>query len=312
LALDTITTPAGHVERVIGGSAIHFSNAASLTSRVHIVGVVGEDFPFAEVAYLKDRGVDFSAVEIVPGGRTFFWKGRYEADLSQAISEITELNVFETFHPHLPDSACKSDVLFLANIHPRLQAGVLDAMGCRVYTVLDSMNFWISGEREALLEVIARVDAVILNDAEVRSLAGEHNLLRAARKLAELGPSCIVVKKGEHGVLAVHRDWVVALPAFPLEKIVDPTGAGDSFAGALVGFLERSCRGGARPEAFADREVWKRALAYATCVASVNVEDFSIRGISRLTLPDVAARFGAYAAASFLEGGLDVAHHAAG
>jgi len=304
LALDSITSAAGSVERALGGSATHFSNAASLCSKVYVVGVVGDDFPFADVEYLKKRGVDFSGVEIVPGGKTFFWKGRYEGDMGAAISEATELNVFQNFSPKLSGAARESEFLFLANIHPALQLHVRRDIGGRAFTVLDSMNYWIDTTRAELLEVIGCVDAVILNSDEIRSITGERNLLPAARSILARGPSYVIVKKGEHGVFVVSREWLAALPAVPLEGVVDPTGAGDSFAGALVGYLDRA--------GSLKAETWREALAYATCVASFNVRDFSVRGIASIGIRDVLACFEEYRKMFEIRGALDAVSDLAG
>lgn len=286
VALDSITSRAGSVERAVGGSAIHFSNAASLCSPVNVVGVVGDDYSFSEIEFLKTRGVDFSALEVVPGGKTFFWKGRYEEDVNHAISEITELNVFETFAPELNSKALSADIFFLANIHPSLQKHVLGKIKQRRLVVLDSMNFWIDQAREELEEVIGLVDGVILNEEEVRSLTGCQSLLSAGRVLLDCGPRYVIIKKGEHGVLAISKDWVVAFPAVPLSIVVDPTGAGDSFAGALLSYLDRA--------GSLEREVWKEALVYANCVASFNVQGFSVAGIKAVTREQIAERFQDY------------------
>jgi sugar/nucleoside kinase (ribokinase family) len=304
IALDSIASAAGSVDGEIGGSAIHFSNAASLCSRVYVVGVVGGDYPFERIEYLKKRGVDFSGLEVIPGGKTFFWKGRYEGDMSAAISEATELNVFQDFTPKVSGVAKESKFLFLANIHPSLQLHVRKNTDPNAFAVLDSMNYWINTARAELLEAVACVDAVILNSDEILSLTGEKSLLSAARFLLSRGPSYVVIKKGEHGVLAVSRDWLASLPAMPLEKIVDPTGAGDSFAGALVAYLDRAGAQGA--------DVWRKALAYATCVASFNVQDFSVRGIASIGIKDVLARYEEYCKMFEIRGGLDAVSDVAG
>ncbi len=292
VALDSIATEAGSVSRAIGGSAVHFANAASLNSSVNVVGVVGEDFPFEHIEYLKKRGVDLSGIEVVEGGKTFFWKGRYEGDMNKAISEITELNVFENFKPVLPGNFKNSDILFLANIHPVLQMDVLKQVSDKSIIIMDSMNFWIESAKDDLLKVIEQVNAVILNDEEVRSLTGRKNLLVAGRAILEKGPKYVIIKKGEHGVLAITKDWVVSFPAILLDSIIDPTGAGDSFAGALVGYLDQA--------GSFDKETWKKALVYATCVASYNVQAFSIKGIAAITKDDVYKQFENYKKASMV------------
>jgi sugar/nucleoside kinase (ribokinase family) len=300
VALDSITSAAGSVERELGGSAIHFSNAASLCSKVYIVGVVGDDYPFARIEYLKQRGVDFSGVEVVSGGKTFFWKGRYEGDMGAAITDVTELNVFKNFSPKVTGAARESKFLFLANIHPSLQLHVRKDIGPGTFAVLDSMNYWIDKTRAELLEVISCVDAVVFNSDEIRSLTGEKNLFVAARSILARGPSYVIIKKGEHGVLAVARDWLAALPAMPLDRIIDPTGAGDSFAGAMVAYLDRAGN-------TSSPDVWRKALAYATCVASFNVQDFSVQGIASIGIKNVLERYEEYRRVFEIQGGLDVA-----
>jgi len=304
VALDSIKSEAGAVERAIGGAAIHFANAASLCTAVHVVGVVGGDYPFEELEFLKKRGVDLGGIEVVPGGKTFFWKGRYEGGMNQAVTEVTELNVFEGFSPKLEGGRDKPDFLFLANIHPGLQKHVVELADDSAFSALDSMNYWIDNSREELEAVARMVDAVIFNDQEVRSFTGQSNLFSGARKILDMGPSCIIIKRGEHGVLALSRGWTVALPAFPLDRIVDPTGAGDSFAGALVGYLDRFC--GKDRDRIMDVGCWKKALAYANCVASYNVQAFSISGIACIGLEDVVARYEEYRQICQIEGGLDV------
>ncbi|MDR2735148.1 MAG: PfkB family carbohydrate kinase [Spirochaetota bacterium] len=304
VALDSIASAEGSVEKEIGGSAIHFSNAASLCTKVYVIGVVGEDYPFERIEFLKRRGVDFSGLEIVPGGKTFFWKGRYEGNMGTAISEATELNVFQNFAPKLSGLARESGFLFLANIHPSLQLHIRRDIGSSAFAVLDSMNYWIDTIPEELYQVIACVNAVILNSDEILSLTGKKSLLSAARYLLTRGPDYVIIKKGEHGVLAVARDWVAALPAFALDRIVDPTGAGDSFAGALVSYLDRA-------SSFAP-EAWKKALAYATCVASFNVQGFSVSGIASIGVRDVLKRFQEYCNMFEIQGGLDALSDAAG
>jgi len=301
VALDSITSNEGSVERALGGSAIHFSNAASLTSDVRIVGVVGGDFPFDDVRFLKDRGVDFSSVEVVEDGKTFFWKGRYEGDMNTAITEITDLNVFENFAPKLDGKAAASEFLFLANIHPALQDHVLQEKQGNPFVMLDSMNLWIDTTPDALDKVIRQVDGVILNDQEIRSFTGINNLLMAGKEILQRGPGYVIIKKGEHGVLAMSKDWIIVLPAIPLEKIVDPTGAGDSFAGALVGYLDRAGK--------LDQETWKLALLYATCVASFNVRDFSVAGIAGIKGQDITECFNSFKKYFFIPGDIDVTTH---
>jgi sugar/nucleoside kinase (ribokinase family) len=284
IAFDAVKTPFGERERMLGGAATHFALAGSFFDQVHAVGPVGDDFGEAEFAVLATRGTDTRDVERVAGGKTFFWKGEYGWDLNSRETLETQLNVFEQFDPKLSAAARGCDVLFLANIQPELQLSVLDQCDAPRFVALDSMDLWIEIARDALLDVIARVDCVILNDAELRQLTAKPNLVSAARDVLTLGPSAVVAKQGEYGAALVTADEFFSLPAYPLETVVDPTGAGDTFAGGFVGYLARHL------DAAASRDVLRRAMAYGTALASYNVEEFGTERVAGLSIGDVNQR----------------------
>jgi sugar/nucleoside kinase (ribokinase family) len=284
IAFDAVKTPFGTRDRMLGGAATHFALAASFLTEVRVVGPVGEDFGEQDLAVLATRGTNIDAVERIAGGRTFFWKGEYGWDLNSRETLATDLNVFEHFAPKLPPEARASDVLFLANIQPRLQLDVLEQCDNTRFRALDSMNLWIEIAREDLLEVISRVDCVILNDAELRQLTERPNLVAAAREVLRLGPSVVVAKQGEYGAALVTADSFFALPAYPLETVVDPTGAGDTFAGGFVGYLARYL-----DESTSDHRL-RQAMAYGTALASFNVEEFGTERVARLTSAEINAR----------------------
>jgi sugar/nucleoside kinase (ribokinase family) len=285
IAFDNVETPFGVRERMLGGSAVHFSLAASIFTKVRLVGVVGEDFGPAERAVLEGRGIDTSDVEVVPGGKTFFWRGRYDFDLNTAHTLDTQLNVFGDFQPKLSEASRSSEALFLANIQPDLQRQVRAQCPAASFVALDSMNLWIDTARESLVEAIKLADCVLLNDAEVRQLTGEASLTRAARRLREWGPRMLVAKQGEYGAALFSDGGFFAVPAFPLEEVADPTGAGDTFAGGFVGFLA----------AHAGRELTdelvRSAMVYGSTLASFNVEEFGTERVARLTYPEIESRF---------------------
>ncbi len=282
VAYDSIETPFGKADNVLGGSALHFTNAASFFTDVGIVATVGSDFDMEGISFLKERSVDMSGIE-VDHGKTFRWEGRYGYDLNQAITLKTELNVIETFKPKVPEDYRGAEFLFLANIDPELQLHVIGQVGKPVALVLDTMNFWIENKYDALMEVIRRVDMLVINEAELREITKEHNLVKGARALIELGPTCIVVKRGEYGVFMMNRDEIFLAPAYPLEDVFDPTGAGDTFAGGFMGYLANVGE--------ATSETVKQAIIMGTVMASFNVEDFSINRIKRLTMPEIKERY---------------------
>lgn len=284
IAYDTVRTPFGARERMVGGAAAHFALAASFFDRVRVVGPVGDDFRDEQLALLATRGTDVSDVERVAGARTFFWKGEYGWDLNSRETLATHLNVFEHFAPQLSAEARACDVLFLANIQPRLQLDVLEQCAAPRFTALDSMNLWIEIAREQLLAVIERVDCVILNDAELRQLTGKPNLVSAAREVLAIGPRVVVGKQGEYGAALITPDGFFALPAYPVEAVIDPTGAGDTFAGGFVGYLAQHVG-----DALDDARL-RRAMAYGTAVASFNVEAFGTERVARLAPEEVHER----------------------
>ncbi len=284
IAFDAVTTPFGTRERMLGGSAVHFALAASFFDVVHVVGPVGDDFTEVEYETLRGRGVDTSAIEHVPGGQTFFWQGKYGWDLNDRETLDTQLNVFADFQPKLSDAAQAAEVLFLANIQPELQRAVRAQCREAHFVALDSMNLWIETARESLIETIKGVDCVLLNDAELRELTREPNLMRAARQIREWGPRVVVAKQGEYGAAMVTEEGFFALPAFPLEDVVDPTGAGDCFAGGFMGYIA------AHPEEDLGDDLLRRAMAYGTALASFNVEEFGVERVARLSGEEIAER----------------------
>ncbi len=283
VALDTVKTPFGEMEDALGGSASFFSVAARHFTPVGIVAVVGDDFPSAHIDLFRERSIDVSGIETAPG-RTFRWSGEYGYDLNSRTTLDTQLGVFEDFKPQLSPEHRAARFLFLANIHPELQLGVLDQVDDPVMTVLDTMNFWIEGAPESLEKVVRRVDVVLLNDEEARMLTGESNLLKAARKILDMGPSLMIIKKGEHGALVHGRDFMFSAPVYPLEDIFDPTGAGDTFAGGFLGYLA------SRDDPWAEREI-RRAVIYGTVLASFTVEAFSLNRLASATRDEIEGRF---------------------
>lgn len=284
IAFDSVTTPFGSRERMLGGAATHFALAASFFEPVHIVGPVGEDFGDAELSVLRTRGSSIADVERVTGGRSFFWAGEYGWDLGSRTTLDTQLGVFADFKPRLSPASRECDVLFLANIQPELQLDVREQCAEARFVALDSMNLWIETAREALLAVIARVDCLVLNDSELRQLTERPNLIAAAREVLGWGPSVVVAKQGEYGAALITRDTFFALPAYPLQTVVDPTGAGDTFAGGFVGYIARHLDQARAPE------VLRTAMAYGTALASFNVERFGTEGVLGVSAADVRAR----------------------
>jgi sugar/nucleoside kinase (ribokinase family) len=284
IAFDAVSTPFGTRERMLGGSAVHFSLAASFFDTVHVVGPVGDDFGPEEVAVLAGRGVDTTDIERVPGGATFFWSGKYGWDLNERETLDTQLGVFADFEPKLSEAAMGADVVFLANIQPELQRRVREQCSAARFVALDSMNLWIETAREALIDTIGTVDCLLLNDAELRELTREPNFVRAARQVQDWGPRVVVAKQGQYGAAMVTDEGFFALPAFPLDTVVDPTGAGDCFAGGFMGYLA------ANPRAELDHELLSSAMAYGTALASFNVEEFGVERIIRLTSEEIADR----------------------
>jgi sugar/nucleoside kinase (ribokinase family) len=284
IAFDSVRTPFGERERMLGGSAVHFALAARFFTTVRIVGPVGDDFGDEHLELLRERGVDVSDVERVEG-ETFVWRGHYEADMNVAHTDDTQLGVFAEFEPKLSMASRSAEVLFLGNIQPDLQRRVrTQADGSRL-AALDSMNLWIETTRDSLVAAIGEVDCLLFNDSEIRMLTGEPNLARAARAVMQMGPRIVVAKRGEYGAVLFTPDGFFALPAFLLEDVRDPTGAGDSFAGGFLGFLDMHGSADPSPEAL------RRAVAYGTVLASFNVEEFGTDRTARLTEDEINERY---------------------
>jgi len=284
IAFDAVRTPFGERDRMLGGSAVHFSLAASFFTPVRVVGPVGDDFGPEEYSVLHARGVETDDIERVEGGETFFWRGHYDFDLNTAHTDETQLNVFGDFVPKLSRESRDADVLFLANIQPDLQREVREQCSGARFVAMDSMNLWIETARDSLRRTVAGVDCLLLNDAELRMLTERANLLQAAREVMSWGPSIVVAKQGEYGAALFSGDGFFALPAFPLETVLDPTGAGDSFAGGFLGYIA------AHGEDPVSGDLLRRAMAYGTALASFNVEEFGTERVQRLTLDEITER----------------------
>jgi cytidine kinase len=284
IAFDAVETQFGKRDRLLGGAAVHFALASSFLAETRVVGPVGDDFGEAEYAVLRARGVNTDDVEHVPGGRTFFWAGRYERDPSVRHTLQTDLNVFEDFQPKLSDASRAAEVLFLANIQPDLQRAVREQCDGARFTALDTMNLWIDIAHDSLVRTIRTVDCVIINDGEVKQLTDEPNLVRASRAVMELGPRVVVVKQGEYGAAMYTPEGVFGLPAYPTADVVDPTGAGDTFAGGFMGYVAAHA-----DEQISD-ELLRRAMAYGTALASFNVEAFGTERMQTLTPEEVTER----------------------
>ena len=299
VAFDTITTPSGHVDNILGGSATHFALAASYFTDVRIVAVVGEDFGPEQERVFHKRGVDIRGIEHAQG-KTFRWGGKYIENLNEAKTDFTELNVFEQFQPHIPAEYMDSKFLFLGNIHPNLQAAVrLEMDGVRL-TGGDTMNFWIKGTRPELVETLKLINVLLINDGEAKMLAGESNLLRAARKVLAMGPQALVIKHGEYGATIFFREGAFGMgshpfraPALPIEEVQDPTGAGDAFAGGFMGYIAS--------QGELNREVLKRALFYGGVMGSFIVERFGSERLQSLTREEIDARFQVFRELTHLE-----------
>ncbi len=283
VAVDWVITPHAEREESIGGAATFFSMAASYLSNVRLVGVVGGDFPEQGVEALRARGVDLDGLEVVADGKTFRWKGSYHDNMNGRDTLDTQLGVFEAFDPKLPEHYADSEYLFLANIVPSLQLKVLEQMRRPKLVGLDSMNLWIDIARDDLVKVISKVDVLTINEEEAMQLTGQHNLVKAAAEIRRMGPSSLVIKRGEYGALLFHDDEIFSAPALPLEEVIDPTGAGDSFAGGFMGYLAR----GVEPTG----ENLRRAMIYGSVLASFNVEGFSYDRMKNLDVDQIQARF---------------------
>ena len=284
LGLDTVSTPFDKVENALGGSATYISLAASyFGGPVRLVGIVGSDFPEKYIHTLEDHNIDLEGLQIVEGGKTFRWSGKYHYDLNVRDTLLTELNVFEKFNPIIPEKARKAKFVCLGNIDPELQIKVLDQMDDPYFVVCDTMNYWIEGKKDELLRLLPRVNVLIINDSEARLLAHEPNLIKASREIRKLGPEILIIKKGEHGALLFTEDIVFSAPAYPMEMIYDPTGAGDSFAGGFIGYLFKS--GDITPDNL------KCAVVYGSAMASFCVEKFSTKGFEQLSYLMIKDRY---------------------
>ncbi|OJH41732.1 PfkB family carbohydrate kinase [Cystobacter ferrugineus] len=283
VALDSVETPFGLKEDVLGGSASYFSTAASFFTPVQMVAVVGEDFPKAHLDFLRARGVDIDGVSHEKG-RTFRWKGRYSWQLNEAETLDTQLNVFQSFSPQLSERHRDAQYVMLGNIHPELQARVVDQVRAPRLVAADTMNFWINGSRPALLKTLERVNLLFVNDAEARQLSGEHNIIRAARAILAMGPQRVVIKRGEYGAMLVEKEHLFVCPAMPLADVFDPTGAGDTFAGGFMGTLATA--GGSL-----DIPVLRRAMVMGSVMASFTVEQFSLERLREISRSDLHQRF---------------------
>lgn len=284
VAFDTIETPMGRADRVVGGACTYISWAASyFTNDIRLVSIVGDDFPQEEIEKLKKRGVDLSGLEVVEGQKSFFWEGRYHDNMISRDTLKTELNVLDDFDPILPTKFRKSEFVMLGNLTPEIQLQVLDQLEEKPkFIVLDTMNFWMDVAMDKLKEVIKRVDLITINDDEARQLSGEYSLVKAARAIHKMGPEFLVIKKGEHGALLFHKNNVFFAPALPLAEVKDPTGAGDTFAGGLIGFLAK--------DGDLSYENLKRAIIYGSAMASFCVEEFSIQKLQSLKEGEIATR----------------------
>jgi len=286
VAFDALETPFGKRERVLGGAATHFGLSASFFTKVNAVGVVGGDFGDEEWAVFKRHAINTDDIQIVPDGKTFFWSGRYDFDMNTAHTLDTQLNVFETFEPKLSDNSKAANLLFLANILPMLQKQVREQMPSAKFVAMDTMNFWITSMKDALIETIKVVDCIIINDAEARQLTDEPNIHKAAKAIMEIGPKAVVIKRGEYGATLFTKDGYFVVPAYPLESVFDPTGAGDTFAGGFMGYLASQNE--------INDDAMRRACVYGSVMASFNVEKFGTERVDALDYPEINQRFKAF------------------
>lgn len=282
VAIDSVETPFGTGENVLGGSATYFATAASFFGDVNLVAVVGDDFPAEHIDFLRSRAIDLRGLKR-ESGKTFHWKGRYGFDLNEAQTLDTQLNVFQTFRPQIPEEYAAAEYLILANIDPELQLEVLEQVRQPRVIACDTMNFWISSKPEALKKVISRVDFFIINEGEARQLTGEVNLVKAARAILALGTKNLIIKRGEYGVLHFNGETIFAAPAFPLENVFDPTGAGDTFAGGFMGYLASTGN-------LAEESI-RQAIVFGSVMASFTVEDFSLDRLRTLQYAEIDARY---------------------
>jgi len=283
VAFDALETPFGQRDKILGGAATHFGLSASFFTQVNAVGVVGGDFGDDEWAVFKRHAINTDDIQVVPDGKTFFWKGRYDYDMNTAHTLDTQLNVFETFQPKLSERSKSSKLLFLANILPMLQKEVREQCEDAKFVAMDTMNYWITSMKDALIETIKVVDCLIINDAEARQLTGEPSIYKAAKEILALGLNAVVIKRGEYGATLFTRGGYFVVPAYPLESVFDPTGAGDTFAGGFMGYL-------ASQDEITD-DVLRRAMIYGSVMASFNVEKFGTERVDALDYPEINQRF---------------------
>lgn len=283
VAFDALETPFGKREKILGGAATHFSLSASFFTEVRAVGVVGGDFGADEWAVFERHHINTDDIEIVPDGKTFFWSGRYDYDMNTAHTLDTQLNVFETFDPKLSEASKSSRLVFLANILPMLQKQVREQCEKAEFVAMDTMNFWISSMKDQLIETIKVVDCIIINDAEARQLTDEPSIYKAARKILDLGLRAVVIKRGEYGATLFTKDSYFVVPAYPLESVFDPTGAGDTFAGGFMGYLASQKE--------INEDAMRRAMIYGSVMASFNVEKFGTERVDALDYPEINQRF---------------------
>lgn len=287
MALDTIETPFGKAEYTLGGSATFLATSASyFTNDIKLVGVVGYDFPNKEIQYLQSRGIDTTGVEILKDTKTFHWHGKYHYDMNTRDSITTELNALGVFDPKIPENYKSCEYICLGNIDPTIQQKVIKQIHKPEIVMCDTMNFWIEGMRDEVIKTLGLVDVLVINDGEARLLTGEYNLITAYRKMRDMGPKVIVIKKGEHGAYLFTEDEIFSAPAYPLEKVFDPTGAGDTFAGGMMGWLYKSKNLSA--------ENLKLSVIYGSTMASLCVEEFSLEGIRDLSQERIRERFNAF------------------
>ena len=286
VALDSVETPSERRDDILGGSAVYFAYAASFFSKVHLVGAVGEDWPGEHTALLDRRGIDTAGLQVVRGGKTFRWRGRYLPNMNDRETLDVQLNVLDTFQPQLPEAQRRCEFLFLANGTPVLQQQVLAQVTGPRLVVADTMDLWIRTQHAELMKLFKKIDGLVMNDAEARLLTEDENLVRAGHAIRDMGPKFVVIKKGEHGAMFFSEHETYVLPAFPTSEVVDPTGAGDSFAGGMMGYL--AAQGNFEPRTL------KEALAYGILVASYNVEDFSLERLKRIERADLDRRMQAY------------------
>lgn len=284
VAFDAIETPFGKTDKILGGAATYITLASSVLGvKSGIVSIVGGDFPQSDLDMLTNRGVNIEGIEIVKEGKTFFWSGKYHNDLNSRDTLVTEVNVLEQFDPQIPDSMQDAEILLLGNLHPGVQLSVLERMKNRPkLVILDTMNFWMDSAWDILMQMIAKTDVISINDEEARQLSGEYSLVKAAKKIHELGPKYVIIKKGEHGALLFHEGKIFAIPALPLEEVFDPTGAGDTFAGGFASYL-------AKKEDFSF-DTMKSALIVGSAMASFTVEKFGTERLQEITEAEIAER----------------------